>query len=116
MMKRREFVAALAGAAAWPLAARAQQESRVRRVGVLQSADENDPAVKTMVSAFTQALADLGWSDGSNVRMDLRWAGVDINGMRALAQELVRLQPDIIVTYGTPATASRRHHPAPLQS
>ena len=90
---RRKFIVALGGAAAWPLAARSQQADRVRRIGVLMAFDENDPVGKTYLSAFTQALADLGWTDGRNVRMDLRWAD-DINRMRALAQELVGLQPD----------------------
>jgi putative ABC transport system substrate-binding protein len=67
--------------------------------------DENDPAAE-LVSAFTQALADLGWTDGRNARMDLRWAGGDINRIRSLAQELVGLQPDIIVTGTTPATVA----------
>src|SRR6516164_6334217 len=96
-LRRREFIAGLGGAAAWPLAARAQRGDRVRRIGWLNGSDENDPRSKTIVSAFTQALAGLGWSDGRNVRMDLRWAGGDINRMRALAQELVGLQPDIIL-------------------
>jgi putative ABC transport system substrate-binding protein len=68
--------------------------------------DENDPMVKPRVSAFTRALADLGWSDGRNVRMDLRWAGADVNRIRALAQELVGLKPDIIVTNGTNPTVA----------
>jgi len=105
MMKRREFITLLGGAAAWPLVARVQQGDRVRRIGVLMPGDENDPVRKTEVSTFTQALADLGWTDGRNVRVDLRWAGDDINRIRALARELVGLQPDIIVTAGTPATA-----------
>ena len=75
MIRRREFVAALGGAMAWPLAARAQQGDRVRRIGVLVGGDENDPETKLRYSAFTQALADLGWTDGRNVRMDLRWGG-----------------------------------------
>ena len=103
-MKRREFMAALGGAAAWPLAARAQQGDRLRRIGVL--IDANDPVMKARVSAFTQALADLGWTDGRNVRMDLRWGGDDINRTRALAQELVGSQPDIILAGGTVATAA----------
>ena len=108
-MKRREFIAGLGGAAAvWPLAARAQQGERVRRIGMLLPYDENDPMAKTWLSAFTQALADLGWTDGRNVRMDLRWVGFDTNRMRALAQELVGLQPDIILAGGTPATAAVR--------
>jgi putative ABC transport system substrate-binding protein len=68
--------------------------------------DENDPVTKTIVSTFTQALADLGWSDGRNVRMDLRWSGGDINRIRALAQELVGLQPDIILASSAVATAA----------
>jgi len=105
-MKRREFIAGLGSVAAWPVMARAQQGDRVRRIGVLMSLDENDPIAKTFVSAFTQALADLGWTDGRNVRMDLRWYGGDNNRIRALAQELVGLQPDIILTVATPATVA----------
>jgi putative tryptophan/tyrosine transport system substrate-binding protein len=104
-MKRREFIAGLGGAAAWPLVARAQQGDHMRRIGVLLG-DENGPLNKGSLSAFTQALAGLGWIDGSNVRMDLGWAGADINRIRALAQELVGLQPDIIVTIGTAATVA----------
>jgi putative ABC transport system substrate-binding protein len=102
-IRRREVIAALGGAAAWPLAAWAQQGDRVRRIGVLMPDVEN-PVTKTNLSAFTQALAGLGWTDGRNVRIDHRGAG-DANRMRALAQELVGLQPDIIVTVGTLATA-----------
>jgi putative ABC transport system substrate-binding protein len=71
MIRRREFIAALGGAAAWPLAARAQCGDRVRRIGVLMGGDENDPVRKTL-SALTQALADLGWTDGRNVLIYLR--------------------------------------------
>src|SRR5215468_9246508 len=102
-MRRREFITLLGGAAAWPLTARAQPGDGVRRIGVLLPYDENEPVWKPLVSALTQALADLGWTDGRNVRMELRWAGVDSNRMRALAQELVGLKPDIIVTSTTPA-------------
>jgi len=105
-MRRRQFITLLGSAAAWPLAARAQQPERMRRIGVLMQGDENDPVWKTQVSAFTQAFEGLGWTDGRNVRMDLRWYGDDINRIRALAQELVGLQPDIIVTASTPATAT----------
>jgi putative ABC transport system substrate-binding protein len=105
-MRRREVIVGLGGTVAWPLAARAQQGDRVRRFGVLMSPDENDPLTKAYVSAFTQALADLGWVDGRNLRTDLRWGGADINRIRALAQELVGLQPDIIAANGTPATAA----------
>jgi putative ABC transport system substrate-binding protein len=100
--KRREFIAGLGSAAAtWPMAARAQQGERMRRIIVLMPGNENDPVYKPRLSAFIQALAGLGWTDGSNVQMDLRFAGGDIGRIRALAQELVGLQPDTIVTIGT---------------
>ena len=111
MSSRREFITLLGGAAAWPLAARAQQGTRVRRIGVLMGSDENDPEGERRYSAFRQALAGLGWSDGRNVRIDLRRAGGDDNRTRALAQELVGLQPDIIVAGGTPATARLQREP-----
>ena len=103
-LRRREFMAALGGAAAWPLATRGQQGTRMRRIGVLMSLEENDPLVKTWVSAFTQALADFSWTDGRNVRMDVRWGRADINRTRALAQELVGSQPDIILATSAAAT------------
>jgi putative ABC transport system substrate-binding protein len=109
MIGRRDFITLLGGGAAtWPLTARAQQGDRVRRIGVLAPGDENDPVEKARISAFTQALADLGWTDGRNVRMDVRWGGGsgDINRIRALAQELVGLQPDIIVTTNTTPTVA----------
>jgi putative ABC transport system substrate-binding protein len=105
-LRRREFIAGLGGAAAWPLAARAQQGDRVRRIGVLMAGDENNPVTKANLSAFTQAIAGLGWTEGRNVRMDLRWGGGDINRIRALAKELVGLQPDIIVTSTTAPTVA----------
>jgi putative ABC transport system substrate-binding protein len=96
-LRRREFITLLGGAAAWPLAAHAQQANRVRRIGVLIGSDENE----RRVSAFTQALAGLGWTDGRNVRIDLRFYGDGTNRMQALAHELVGLQPDIILTTNT---------------
>jgi putative tryptophan/tyrosine transport system substrate-binding protein len=100
-MNRREFIACLGGAAVWPIAAHAQEPEHVRRIGVLTPGPD-DPFLKLDLSAFTQTLAELGWVAGRNVRMDLRLDGGDINRLRALAQELVGLQPDIIVTGGTP--------------
>jgi putative ABC transport system substrate-binding protein len=97
-LRRREVIAGIGGAAAWPLAARAQQGERVRRIGVLMN--------RFGFSVFTPALAGLGWTNGRNVRMDFRLWDDDINRMRATAQELVGLQPDIIVTAGTPATVA----------
>jgi putative ABC transport system substrate-binding protein len=103
---RRAFIAALGGAAAWPLVARAQQGNRVRRIGVLMAGGENDPPAKGRISAFTQGLAGLGWTDDGNVRIVPRWGGDDINRIRAVARELVGLQPNIILTWGTVATAA----------
>jgi putative ABC transport system substrate-binding protein len=105
MTNRRVFITLLGGAAAWPLAARAQQGGRMRRIGVLMPLDENDPVQKPWLSAFTQALAGLDW-DGRNLRVDLRWGRADINLIRALAQELVGLRPDIILAGTTPATVA----------
>jgi putative ABC transport system substrate-binding protein len=105
-INRRETITLLGGAAAWPLAARAQQGGRVRRVGVLMVGDENDPDSKRLFSAFTLALADLGWTDGRNLRIALRWGGGDTNRIRAFAHELVGLQPDIIVTSTTATTVA----------
>jgi putative tryptophan/tyrosine transport system substrate-binding protein len=105
-MKRREFITGLGSAATWPAVAWAQQADRVRRIGMLMQGDENDPVFKPRLSAFTQALEDLGWTDGRNVRMDLRWGGDDINRIRAFVQELVALQPDIILASSTPVTVA----------
>ena len=106
MTNRRNFITLLGGAAAWPLAARAQQGGRMRRIGVLMAVNENDPLSKSQVSTLTQGLADSGWMDGRNVRMDVRWGHGDINQIGALAQELVGLRPDIIVTASTPTTVA----------
>ena len=105
-MRRREFVAGLGSAAAWPMVARAQQGDRARRIGVLMSYDENDPVMKPRLSAFTQAPVDLGWTDGHNVRIDLRWGRGDANRIGEFAHESVGLQPDIILTTSTPATVA----------
>jgi putative ABC transport system substrate-binding protein len=105
-MRRREFIAGLGSAAAWPVVARAQQGDRVRRIGVLMFGDEIDPVWKPRLSAFTQALANLGWTDGRNLRMDLRWHGDDASRIRALTQGLVGLRPDILLANTTAATAA----------
>jgi putative ABC transport system substrate-binding protein len=103
-MKRRQFIAGLGSVAAWPVVAQGQQADRVRRIGTLLGLDENDPGTKLNASVFTQGLADLGWTEGRNVRIDVRGGGGDTNRIRALAQELVGLQPDIILTNSIPAT------------
>jgi putative ABC transport system substrate-binding protein len=102
--KSARVLALLGGAAAWPLAARAQQSERVRRIGVLIPSDETAPLINPYLSPFTQALAGLGWTDG--VRIDLRWGGDDINRTRALAQDLVGLQPDIILIGAAPSVVA----------
>ena len=101
--RRRTFIAGLGSAPAWPVVARGQQQSdRMRRVGVLMGADEDDPQRKGWLSAFTQGLAELGWTDGRNLRMDVRWAGENVDRMRMFAKELADLQPDVIFSHTTP--------------
>ena len=100
-MKRREFITLLGGAAAaWPLAARAQQAERMRRIGVLMTAAADDPEVQARVAAFLQGLAQLGWTVGRNVRIDIRWAAGNADDIRRHAAELVALAPDVILAHG----------------
>ena len=104
-MRRREFLGVLGGAAAaWPFAARAQQAERVRRVGVLVGFAESDPAVQSWLAAFRAALAKLGWKEGSNLQIELRWGGDDPDRMKKFAKELVNLRPDAILSVTTPVT------------
>jgi len=106
-MRRREFITVLGGAAAaWPLAARAQQREQVRRIGVLMSLAEDDPEDRPRRAAFQQALRQLGWSEGDNLRIDYRWFGGDPVRARATAKELVDLQPDLIVATATSGLAA----------
>ena len=104
-MQRREFIAGLgAASSAWPLAARAQQDGLVRRIAVLSPYAENDPQAKVYLSGFTQGLAELGWIEGRNLRIDVRWAAGD--QARMYAKELVNLQPDVILADLTPQTSA----------
>jgi putative tryptophan/tyrosine transport system substrate-binding protein len=104
-MRRRDFMTLVGGAAtAWPLAARAQQAQRMRRVGVLIGFAETDPDVKSWFAAFRGALAKLGWTEGSNFQIELRWASDDPDRMTAFAKELVDLRPDAILSVTTPVT------------
>jgi putative ABC transport system substrate-binding protein len=103
-MKRRDFLGVLGGAAAWPLAAYAQQPERMRRIGMLMGLPESDPEGQRWVQTFIQALQELGWRSGTNVRIDLHWAS-DLDHMRVSAKELIELQPDLIQVTTTPATA-----------
>jgi putative ABC transport system substrate-binding protein len=107
-MRRRNFIALLGSAAvAWPLAARAQQGERMRRIGVLMANRESDPEGKLRVEAFRLSLEKLGWTS-HNTRIDVRWPGADFDHAKADAAELLRLAPDVIVTNGTPLAAELR--------
>jgi len=101
-MRRREFITLVGGAAAaWPLAARAQQSERVRRIGVFMNTAADDPAGQARLLAFAQTLAQSDWTDGRNVRMDIRWGAGDAERIRRYAAELVALAPDVILASGT---------------
>ena len=112
-MNRREMIAALAGAAAWPLATRAQQGERMRRIGVLHNFAADDAEAHLRIAAFRRRLQELGWIDGQNLEINYGWAPGDTTRMRAEAAELVRLRPDVLIGAGTPivvalqATAAR---------
>src|SRR3954469_25031106 len=102
-MRRREFMAMLGGgAAAWPVAARAQQPERMRRIGILLPVAADDAEFQTRVGAFLQGLQQLGWAIGRNVRIDTRWAGASATEIRRHAAELVELAPDVILAHGVP--------------
>jgi putative ABC transport system substrate-binding protein len=103
---RRELIAALGSAVTWPLAARAQQPGRMRRIGVLMGYAESDPAAHSEIGAFRGALAKLGWTEGSNLRIELRWSAGDADRTRRFAKELVDLQPDVILSQTTQVTAA----------
>src|SRR5439155_17423757 len=106
-MRRREFITMLGGAAAaWPLRARAQQSEQMRRIGVLMNRRASDPQGQARVAAFQQALQQLGWSDGRNVRLDIRWGEDAVERERKYAAELVALMPDIIFASGTLSVAA----------
>ena len=113
-MRRREFISLLGGAAvAWPLAARAQQNGRMRRIGVLLPATADDAVFQARVGAFLQELALLDWTIGRNVRIDVHWASTNANEIRRHATELVSLTPDVILATGDstmPALLQASHH------
>ncbi len=106
-MRRREFITLLGGAAAWPVTARAQQGERMRRIGALMGYPESDPEGQARVAAFRDGLQKLGWTEGRNIRMDIRWVTPDdAESRRRFAKELVALQPDLLLSHGTPNTAT----------
>src|SRR6516225_4569749 len=105
-MRRREFISLLGAATAWPLVTRAQQPQRMRRVGVLMGGlDETDLEAQSFVAAFREELAKLGWTEGRNIEIDVRWPKADVESMKPIASELVMRQPDLIVTISTPTAA-----------
>jgi len=106
-VKRRTFIAALGGAAAWPVVARAQT-NRVRKIGVLLGGSENDAEMRAEVFALQKSLQELGWTEGRNVHFEFRWPNGDLDRTRAYAMELVGLAPDVIVTGTTPAAIALR--------
>jgi|SRR5271166_3185416 len=106
-MRRRDFISLLGGSAvAWPLAAAAQQRERVRRIGVLIHFSESQPVGQQYVAAFRQSLKELGWTDGGNVRIDVRWIAGDPERLRSYSAELVALAPDVILASYTPAVVA----------
>jgi putative ABC transport system substrate-binding protein len=105
-LRRREFTALLGGAAAWPLAARAQEPGGMRRIGVLMAFADGDPAGQARVAAFREGLLKLGWAEGRNIRIETRWATADVASIQRSAKELVATQPDLILSNSTPTTAA----------
>jgi putative ABC transport system substrate-binding protein len=106
-MRRRDFIKLTAGSAiVWPLAARAQQGERVRHIGVLMNGPADDPRGQAAVAAFHEVLQQLGWSNGRNVRIDIRWGANDVDRDRRYAAELVALAPDVILASGTLSVAA----------
>jgi putative ABC transport system substrate-binding protein len=104
-MRRREFISLLGASVAWPLAARSQPADRLRRVGILLPANAGDSEYPTLVKAFVEVLQQLGWTDGRNIRIDVRWAGGGADTNRRYAQELVTLAPDVIMAAGNASAA-----------
>jgi ABC-type uncharacterized transport system substrate-binding protein len=106
-IRRREFIFTLGGAAAvWPLAARAQQARRLRRVAVMAGSAEGDIEVRARVAALRQGLEELGWMEGRNINIHHRWAGADLDQLRTSAAELVAMAPDVLFGAASPATAA----------
>jgi len=105
-MKRREFITVIGGAAAWPLGLRAQQAAPMRRIGILMGGAESDQEGQSSAAAFREGLQNLGWMEGRNSEIDIRWAAADVESMKRFAKEIVTLQPDLILTSTTPATAA----------
>ena len=116
-MERREFITLLCGAAAaWPLAARAQQAERIRRLGVLMAVGESDADARKGIGILQERLQKLGWKDGNNIRIDYRWGNGNPDRIQDLAKELVDLQPDVLVGHSTPSAKGllKQTHTIPI--
>ena len=105
-MRRRDFITLVGGATTWPLAAHAQQPEKIHRIGVLSSLAETDPEAQAWDAAFRRRLIELQWIDGRNLHIDYRWGAGSVDRMQLFAKELVRLNPDVLVSISTPATAA----------
>jgi putative tryptophan/tyrosine transport system substrate-binding protein len=113
-MRRREFIAGVGSAAAWPAVVRAQQSERVRHVGVLMNTVQEDPGGQPDVTAFRQGLTELGWVEGRNVDIEFRWPGGDIERVQTFAKELVGLRPDVLIGRSTPTTVALKRETATI--
>jgi putative tryptophan/tyrosine transport system substrate-binding protein len=113
-MRRREFIAGLGSAAAWPVVARTQQADRVRHVGVLMNVVQEDPGGSADVMAFRQGLAELGWIEGRNIDIEFRWPGGDIERVQTFAKELVGLRPNVLIGRSTPTTVALKQETATI--
>src|SRR5260370_7530967 len=114
-MRRREFIT-LIGAAAWPLAARAEKNDRVRRVGVIMGFAQNDEVWQAYLATFRQGLQELGWTSGRNIRFDYRFTGESAERMRSVAEEMVALAPDVILVSTNSVVSATLHATRPIPS
>jgi putative ABC transport system substrate-binding protein len=113
-MRRREFIAGLGGAAAWPMVARAQEDKRLRHIGVLMSFSQGDPTGSAEAIALRQGLMELGWIEGRNIDIEFRWPGGDLERIQTFARELARRQPDVLVGRSSPAVAALKREAATI--
>jgi putative tryptophan/tyrosine transport system substrate-binding protein len=108
MIGRRDFITLLGGTAAWPLAARAQQSQRMRRIGVLMSDRPDDTEARQRLAAFLQKMEQLGWTDGQNAQIHTHWGAGDVARIRSSAEQLATLAPAVFLASGSPAVAALR--------